>query len=230
MKSNSTKVIKSEQVKLIKRSERTSSGQNVRGGTGKGYHTTDDAISASAMEALKRNFTQKTQAAAKEAHEKGLSEGIRQGRDLQKKDMQDSIRALGALMNEISTLKMQMLETAEEQILQLVIDVTEKVLHMEITTNPDIIRHVLKAGMKNIVDRENMKIRIHPQDYRYMMDIKSDFIRSLDGVKNIVFEEDASIARGGAMIETLFGEVDARLDHQFDRIKSVLTATAAREA
>jgi flagellar assembly protein FliH len=75
------------------------------------------------------------------------------------------------------------------------------------------------------VDRENMKVRVHPQDFQYMLEIKSDFLQSFDGIKNIVFEEDMSILRGGAIIETMFGEVDARLDHQYNEIKSSMTTS-----
>jgi flagellar biosynthesis/type III secretory pathway protein FliH len=41
-------------------------------------------------------------------------------------------------------------------------------------------------------------------------------------VKNIAFEEDPSVDRGGALIETLFGEVDARLEQQFHEIKTAM--------
>ena len=70
-----------------------------------------------------------------------------------------------------------------------------------------------------------MKIRVHPQDFQYMMEIKSDFLQNFDGIKNIVFEKDESIQLGGATIETLFGEVDARLDQQFNEIKTLMTSS-----
>jgi flagellar assembly protein FliH len=69
-----------------------------------------------------------------------------------------------------------------------------------------------------------MKIRLHPDDFRYIMEIKSDFIRSFDGIKNIVFEEDVSVGRGGALIETVCGEVDARLDQQYNEVKTAMLA------
>ncbi|MCX5836181.1 MAG: FliH/SctL family protein, partial [Deltaproteobacteria bacterium] len=57
------------------------------------------------------------------------------------------------------------------------------------------------------------------------MEIKSDFLQHFDGIKNIVFEEDESVRRGGAIIETLFGEVDARLDQQYNEIKTVMVSS-----
>ena len=93
------------------------------------------------------------------------------------------------------------------------------------TTNREVIRGVLKEAIKNISDRENMKIRVHPQDFHFMLEIKSDFLQGFDGIKNIVFEEDESIMRGGAIIETLCGEVDARLDQQYNEINTLMTSS-----
>lgn len=222
MKPNQTKVIKSEEIKFVDKSGKTTSRAGHSFGDGKGGTMTDIDL-----DALKAAYARKMLAAEREAHQKGLSEGIRDGRELQKNETRQSVLALTALIAEISGLKMSMLEAAEEQMLQLVLAVAEKVIHMETTTNRDVIRNVLKDAMKSIVDRENMKIRVHPQDFQYMLEIKSDFLKSLDGIKNVVFEEDASVTRGGAIVETMFGEVDARVDQQYNAIKSGLT-TAQR--
>lgn len=183
----------------------------------------DKSLTGADLNALKETYANEIQMAARDARQKGLSEGIREGRELQKKETLQSIEALSALIQDLSGLKEKMLEAAEEQILQLALAVAEKVIHMETTTNRNVIQNVLKAAMKSIVDRENMKIRVHPHDFQYMMEIKSDFMNNFDGIKNIVFEEDVSITRGGAILETMFGEVDARVDQQYNAIKSVMT-------
>ena len=61
-----------------------------------------------------------------------------------------------------------------------------------------------------------------------MMEIKSDFLQTIDGIGNVVFEADDSIAQGGALIETLYGEVDARIDQQYREVKNGLTAPPAQ--
>jgi flagellar assembly protein FliH len=216
------RVIKSEAVKIVHKAGKVICRSRGDAGGGKAPGGTDEIWTHDGLNVLKEAYTRKMQTAAREAHETGLVQGIREGRELQK---QETLQVLCALIQDLSGLKKKMLETAEEQILHLALAVSEKVIHMETQTNREVVQHVLRDAMKNIVDRENMKIRLHPQDFQYMMEIKPDFLRNLDGVKNIVFEEDASIVRGGALIETLFGEVDARLDHQYNQIKSSLTTS-----
>ncbi|MBE9547282.1 MAG: hypothetical protein IMF10_07295, partial [Proteobacteria bacterium] len=73
-------------------------------------------------------------------------------------------------------------------------------------------------------DREEMKIRLNPTNYNYMMEVDPGILRSFGDIRNVAFEEDEGIEPGGAIIETLFGEVDARLDKQLDEIRDGLKA------
>ena len=222
MTSSSHKVIKSEDVRLLDAPEKISSEDNKTGGVRKSrtrYQTASD------LDRLKEAYAKKLYLAEQEAHNNGVSEGIKRGRELQKNEALQTIKALTNIITEISKLKKNILENAEEQIIQLSLAIAEKVLHFEVTTNRKVIQNVLKEAIKNIVDRENMKVRVHSQDFQYMMEIKSDFLQNFDGIKNIVFEEDDSIQRGGAIIETAFGEVDARLDQQFNEIKTFMTSS-----
>ena len=108
---------------------------------------------------------------------------------------------------------------------RLSIAVAEKILQQEVSTRKEIILDVIKNALKNISETEGMKIRLNGQDFRYMMEVKKDFLQSFEGIRNIVFEEDSSIKRGGVVVETLFGEVDARLENQLKEIKSALLHT-----
>jgi flagellar assembly protein FliH len=172
---------------------------------------------------VKDAFAKKIRIAEQEFYEKGLSDGIRKGRDLEKRETLQTMQAMSKIVKEMSALKKSTLENLEGEILQLALAVAEKVVHLEVSTNREVIRGVLREALRNISDRENMKIRVHPQDFRFMMEVKSDFLQSFDGVRNVTFAEDDSIQRGGAIIETACGEVDARLDQQCNEIKTAMT-------
>jgi flagellar assembly protein FliH len=219
------RIIKSEEVRFIRKAGKLTAGERSVIDGKRALDSADDAVAASDLEILKQIHLRKIRLAEQQAFKNGLSEGIREGRNLEKLEALRSVQAMGALIDELSGLKKTILEAAEDQVLKLVLAVTKKVIHMEVQTNREIIRNVLTAAMRNIVDRENMKVRVNPQDFQYLMEIKPDFLQNFDGIKNIVFDEDASIPRGGVVIDTMFGEVDARLDHQYDEIESSLTAS-----
>ncbi len=212
---SSRKVIKAGEIRLSK-PEKVTSALPVADPA-----SSTEERSAREME-LEESFAKKIQIAEREAHARGVSEGIRKGIEIQKNEHLKPLQAVNDLIKELSEVKKKILEEAEGQIVELSLAVAEKVLHLEVTTNRDVIQAVLRDAIRNIVDRENMKIRLHPDDFRYIMEIKTDFIKNFDGIKNIVFEEDASVGRGGALIETVCGEVDARLDQQYNEVKTLM--------
>lgn len=206
MKSAGRKVIKAEEVKFFNAS-------------------VDLTLSADVSEQKKASeeYAEKILIAEQKSYEKGLSEGLRKGKELERNESLKTLEAMAAIVKEMSVLKKSILENLEDEIVRLSLAVAEKVIHTEATTNRQVIQGVLKDAIMHIGDRENMKIRVHPQDFQHMMRIKKDFIRDFDGIRNLVFTEDESVERGGAIIETVCGEMDARLDQQYNEIKTAMT-------
>ncbi|MCL2669566.1 MAG: FliH/SctL family protein [Syntrophaceae bacterium] len=177
---------------------------------------------------MKEQFAGQLQQAVREAHEKGAAEGIQQGiqqgRELEHQASLQVLRSMQQAIGEAAALKGKIIADAEEQIAALSLAIAEKILHTEVTANGEVVRNVVREAIKNLADRENMKIRLNPLDFHAMVEIKNDFIQNFDGIKNIIFEEDEGIQRGGAVIETQFGEADARLDQQFLEVKAAFQA------
>lgn len=226
MSSCNSRVIKAGQVKLVIADDADGemSDQHVTGTANNSLQPTAKTR-ASETDLLKREYEKRLQKAEKDSFAKGISEGIRTGGDQVRQESIKNIEALQNQLKEVSSLRKSILEKAEKDILTLSISIAEKVLHHEITINQDTVQNILKAAMKNILDRDNIKVRLHPQDFKYMLDKKEDFLQGFDGIKNIVFEEDGGIIKGGALIETQFGEVDARIDRQFAEVKSLLMSS-----
>ncbi|MFO7569295.1 MAG: FliH/SctL family protein [Smithellaceae bacterium] len=158
---------------------------------------------------------------AKAAYEKGYADGAAN----QKKAALQALEAVSAISRALPLVQKDIVAKGEEQIVRLAIAIAEKILHTEVTTRKDVILEVLKNAIRNVADTDGMKIRLNPQDFRYMMEVKKDFLQSFDSVRNVVFEEDAAIKRGGAVVESALGEVDARLDSQLKEIKAAMLKT-----
>lgn len=218
MKTAGGKVIKSEQVDF----SRVPGGIVTRSGQFLGNAPRRDGLAD--LEKLKAGLVRKLQQTEQASYDRGLSDGIQKGRDIQKRETLEILQSMTRVIEEIAGLKKKMIEDVEGQIIGLALAVAEKVIQLEVTTNREIVRNVLREAIKSISDRENIKIRLHPQDFHYMVAIKSDFIQNFDGIRNIAFEEDESVQRGGAIIESLFGEIDARLEQQFSEIRKVMAS------
>jgi len=163
----------------------------------------------------KRKLEERIADTKKEAYEKGFSEGM----ESRKKEFLAALNTMAEVTREISEFKKKFYSEVEEQMLGLACSIAEKVIHTEVSTNKNIVLAVLREAVKNVVDQDGMKIRLNPDDLRFITEMKPDFLQRINGVKNTTFEEDASIKRGGVILETISGEVDARLEQQLIEIK-----------
>ncbi len=165
----------------------------------------------------------KTEKAEKEVYAKGFAEGLRAGAESERRRLSECMEAFANSMRELDRLRNGCLEGNEEKILDLVFSVTEKVINREISTSKDIVHGVLKSAIKQVLDRDGITIRLNPEDYRYMMEINPGIVDGFDEIRNMSIVEDSSIRRGGVVIDTSSGEVDARLDQQLHEVRKAMS-------
>ncbi len=216
---SSSRILKAENIKLVKKPGKKEDQVFKKDQ----FDREEEAASpATAAAAPGDDPEAKIRAREEASYQKGLAAGMEKGREVKKAEFTFAVNSLGEVMRGFEQFRKGLLEKAESQILDLAFSITEKIIHQEVLTNRDVIQGVLREAINNILDRDNIKVRLNPRDYAYMMEMKPDFLQSLDGVKNMVFEEDPAVKRGGALLETSFGEVDARLNQQFGEIKTAL--------
>ncbi|MBN2516034.1 MAG: hypothetical protein JXC33_08375 [Deltaproteobacteria bacterium] len=216
----SNKVIKAENTKIIGSKKKVAAKFVHVDMTGNGTNNADKrydngVTSAAAIEKRIKNT-------ADEAYNKGYSEGIHEGRTREKQELSLSLASVEKLIKTLKSLETELLKRFEGDILSLSMAIAEKVIHKEVSINRDVIVAVLNDTIRNVRDKEGLRIRLNPDDYKYITEIKPEFLNNNPDMNNVRFEVDVRIQRGGAVVETNFGEMDAQLDHQLQRIKESL--------
>ncbi len=157
--------------------------------------------------------------ARKKAAEKKTYDGLMESIDRDKRNLSMASESVAKLIREIGTLKEKLLESSEKEILDLVFLIAGKVIHKEVNADREIILSVLRDAMRTMRGKEDVRVRMNPEDYRYITEANPDFLGSYG---DIPIEKDEEIGRGGAVIEAHSGAVDARLDRQLDKIRETL--------
>ncbi|MFY9227590.1 MAG: FliH/SctL family protein [Blastocatellia bacterium] len=121
-------------------------------------------------------------------------------------------------LEELSFLGQQIAAHMEEDLLKLSIEIAKKVVHREITTDREVIISLVQVALARLHNRTVAYIRLNPMDYQYLV---SNSERIATG-KTIELSSDPTITRGGCIIETEFGNVDARIEQQFVEIERSL--------
>jgi flagellar assembly protein FliH len=100
----------------------------------------------------------------------------------------------------------------------LSLSLASRVISQEVRTQKDLILGVIKTATKKILGREQIVIRINPEDMQYVLQNKPKFKEEFKDIKQVSFKEDTSIGKGGCVIDTEYGSISAILDEEFDEM------------
>ncbi|MEW6517312.1 MAG: FliI/YscN family ATPase [candidate division FCPU426 bacterium] len=88
--------------------------------------------------------------------------------------------------------------------------------------SPEVIQHNLRKLLsKPHAPGEMLTVRLHPEDYRRLAP------QGETALKNLKLQPDPEVERGGCLMESQFGLLDARLDTQLEELEGALRAQLA---
>jgi flagellar assembly protein FliH len=173
-------------------------------------------------EAILMQARQEKESIEMEAYRKGLEQGQAQGQMMAVKKIEPLLDTLGKAIEEFKKMRQFIIETHQDQILEILFLIAEKIIHREIQISPDIILDTVKSASTHLMETDEIRLRLHPSDFEYIRDIERILSQNLTGKRHIHFIEDTDLDRGGIVIDTEFGEIDASIRSQIDHMKEVL--------
>jgi flagellar biosynthesis/type III secretory pathway protein FliH len=78
-----------------------------------------------------------------------------------------------------------------------------------------------KVAIARLVDRESVTVRVNPSDLERMREHRDAFLAAGE-IKTFRVIEDQRVDRGGVVVETSGGSIDARISTQVNEAKRVL--------
>ena len=162
---------------------------------------------------------EKILAMEKEAYEKGFAQGEKNGLELGQKRIETMISQLHNVIQDIERRRTELYHQHTKEMIQLVLSIAKKVLHREVNIQEDTIAFTLQEAIKYVLDQKKVFVHLNPVDYQFLTSHQE---RLPFAGREINLVEDPAITRGGSLLETSFGDVDATLENQFDQIASLI--------
>lgn len=115
-----------------------------------------------------------------------------------------------------------LLEEAKQRILELVIKISRKVTCDAIDIDREKTTAIIAGIINQLTDRSRLKILVHPEFLPIVEQNIQQYLTGSTMIKELTVEADARVKLGGCFIQTPTGDIDARLESQFDVIESVI--------
>jgi flagellar assembly protein FliH len=167
----------------------------------------------------KKEIEKKTELIERQAYEEGFCRGEKDGFNKVETKLAPVLKNFKQALCELEKLKKELCRKAEEETVELALAIAKKIVGHEVATNKEIISHVVKEALKKAEDQEKIRIRVNPTDMEMIRDPEFKHSEMFTHIHNITFEEDDSISAGGCVIETDFGNIDARIENQLNTVE-----------
>lgn len=149
-----------------------------------------------------------------EAFEKGRREGEAAGSRKALEQFSAAIQGFAQSTVAVAGYKTQLRREAERELVALALAVARKILRRELSVDPHIVLAVVKACLEELESAEVYRLRLNPQDVE---PVGAWFRQQRRGSIELI--PDASLGRGGALLESSRGQLDARLETQLLEIE-----------
>ncbi len=171
------------------------------------------------IERLAKEYEEKLKRDLEVATAKGREEGYSKGYESGFEDFDKVMRKLHSIIASLIAERKSILESSSGQIVSLVMQIAIKVIKRITDSQKDIVLENVNEVLKRIKDKTQITIRVNLDDLDIVRHKKSDFISRFDIIETLEIIEDPNIGKGGCIIETNFGEIDARISSQLDKIE-----------
>ncbi len=161
-----------------------------------------------------------------EAYEQGFEAGKAEvTRVLQaeyERKVQEVVAAFTSLVREFELEIERYDRDFDEAIVTLALAIARRVVAREIEIDEGAVLARSREAIRKIIGVEKIKIHVNPSDEEYIRGHRNELSAYADSVKEIVIEADNKVERGGCIIESELGNIDARVSTQFDIIEEAL--------
>jgi flagellar assembly protein FliH len=118
---------------------------------------------------------------------------------------------------EVGKLRAALYGQIEQEVVRLALAVSKKIVHREIQVDHDIIQTLVRVALSHVAEKSAVVIHLNPVDYGYLVEKKDELSQS-EG-RDISLLADRSVERGGCLIQTECGDIDARIDEEFREVE-----------
>ena len=177
-----------------------------------------EAKVARAREAVARAWSEGFRA----GREKGAAEAACEAEEQYRRQIETIQEQMAAFVNAIETGKRELFAGYEDLMLELCCRMVKKILGTEPAHRETVILPVLRKALAGVAERDRLVIRVSPADFETVSGNREFWAPVAERVKEIAIEPDERIERGGCIIESDNGIVDAQPSVQLDELSAIV--------
>ena len=155
-----------------------------------------------------------------DAYQEGFDQGHKEGYEKGVAEVDRLVERMHKILEAVMQRRDEILQDTESQIVELVILMARKVIKILSENQKNVIMANTLAALKEVRTRGEVTLRVNLEDVKLTTEHVDEFIQHVENVQGITVLEDSSVEKGGCIVETDFGSIDARISSQLTELEN----------
>lgn len=152
----------------------------------------------------------------------GYEEGSQRGYTEGKEESQELVEEANEIKREYLNEKERVLNSIEGDVIELVMNITSKILNQKIDEDDEVIIDLVLKGLATLNSKEDIRIRISKEDFEKVEGSREKILSKVNLIENLKIDVDSNLEKGDCIIESSKGNVDVSIDTQMKIVEEEL--------
>jgi flagellar assembly protein FliH len=157
-------------------------------------------------------------------------QGFHAGLEAAQSELATAAEALASALASVAELRGQVADQVERGAIALGLRIAEQAMGATIEADPDRVVDVVRGALRRLTERERVTILVNPEDMDTVRAATTQLMSSLGGIESCDVQAERRVSRGGAVVRTAEGEVDATLETKLSRARDIIASELGRNA
>lgn len=155
------------------------------------------------------------------AYERGLRDGEGKLSEQLLQQRNEFLELQRGLLQSLRGVVPQVVRESENALIALAIEAAQRfVAGLPITT--DLVEAAVREALKQVEDTAEVVVALHADDLVLLQKSESPLLAPVAGSPKITFRSSPDVTRGGCLVQTRFGVIDARRETKVELLKNSL--------
>jgi flagellar assembly protein FliH len=172
----------------------------------------------------------------KQAQERGWAEGCAQGRaqacaqarqaalEAAQAELSRLIQTLATGLAEYERQRNTLLAQAESGLIELALAIARRVCKSVAAGSTAAVQANIRALLEMVKQHQDLELHVNPADYELLAEAGPQLTRQISQLEHVALKTDPAVDRGGCVLHTRDGAIDATIAGQLDRIAAAIGA------
>lgn len=161
--------------------------------------------------------------AAKAEYERGFKDGEARAREALAHDWEEIKRLKEGVLVRMEAAWGKALRESESGLISLALEIAQRIV-AGVEISAETVAAVVRETLNEVEGSSPVQVQLNPDDLALLESAEPGWLAASREAGNLTFQASAEVTRGGCVVKTKFGTVDARRETKLEMVRQAVQA------